>query len=37
MAISALRGKGEMRIQGAECVAKSYPLFFEDIISIIKK
>ncbi len=34
MAISALRGEGEMRIEGAECVAKSYPLFFEDLESI---
>ncbi len=37
MAVSALRGKGEMRILGAECVAKSYPLFFEDLHSIVKK
>ncbi len=36
MAISALRGDGEMRITGAECVAKSYPLFFDDLQSIIK-
>ncbi|MFI3259622.1 MAG: 3-phosphoshikimate 1-carboxyvinyltransferase [Rikenellaceae bacterium] len=35
MAASALRGDGEMRILGAECVAKSYPLFFEDLRSII--
>lgn len=37
MAVSALRGEGEMRIAGAECVAKSYPLFFEDLTSIIKR
>ncbi len=37
MAISALRGRGEMTIKGAECVAKSYPLFFEDLQSITKK
>ncbi len=37
MAISALRGKGEMTILGAECVAKSYPLFFEDLKSITKR
>ncbi len=36
MAASALRGDGEMIIEGAECVAKSYPLFFEDLNSIIK-
>ncbi|MFI3328348.1 MAG: 3-phosphoshikimate 1-carboxyvinyltransferase [Rikenellaceae bacterium] len=34
MAVSALRGTGEMTIEGAECVAKSYPLFFEDLESI---
>ncbi len=37
MAISALRGRGEMTIEGAECVAKSYPLFFDDLNSIIVK
>ncbi len=37
MAISALRGDGEMTITDAECVAKSYPLFFDDLRSIIKK
>ncbi len=37
MAASALRGDGEMIIQGAECVAKSYPLFFDDLKSIITK
>ncbi len=37
MAASALRGDGEMEICGAECVAKSYPTFFEDLESITKK
>ncbi len=36
MAVSALRGSGEMVIEGAECVAKSYPLFYEDLKSITK-
>ncbi len=36
MAVSALRGDGEMKILGAECVAKSYPNFFEDLKSIRK-
>ncbi len=34
MAVTALRGNGEMKILGAECVAKSYPNFFEDLESI---
>ncbi len=37
MAASALRGEGEMIIEGAECVAKSYPDFFDDLESIIVK
>ncbi len=37
MAVSALRGEGSMKICGAECVAKSYPNFFEDLDSIIVK
>ncbi len=37
MAATALRGEGEMIICGAECVAKSYPNFFEDLESIIVK
>ncbi|MFR9603197.1 MAG: 3-phosphoshikimate 1-carboxyvinyltransferase [Rikenellaceae bacterium] len=37
MAASALRGDGEMEICGAECVAKSFPTFFEDLESITKK
>ncbi len=36
MAATALRGKGEMIIKGAECVAKSYPAFFDDFKSITK-
>ena len=36
LAVSALRGEGEMVIEDAECVAKSYPLFFEDLQAIIK-
>ena len=30
-AVAALGGSGELRIEGAQCVAKSYPEFFEDI------
>ncbi len=37
MAATALRGEGKMTIRGAECVAKSYPNFFEDFQSIIVK
>ncbi|MFI3282160.1 MAG: 3-phosphoshikimate 1-carboxyvinyltransferase [Rikenellaceae bacterium] len=37
MAATALRGEGEMIIRGAECVAKSYPNFFDDLESIIEK
>ena len=35
IAVSALRCKGEVVIENAECVAKSYPTFFEDLESII--
>ena len=35
LAVSALRCKGEVRIENAECVEKSYPTFFEDLESII--
>lgn len=35
LAVSALRCKGEIRIENAECVEKSYPTFFEDLESII--
>ncbi len=31
LAVSALRSDGEVLIHGAECVAKSYPNFFEDL------
>ncbi len=37
MAVTALRGQGEMIISDAECVAKSYPNFFEDLESIMVK
>lgn len=35
IATSALRCKGEVVIEQAECVEKSYPTFFEDLESII--
>ena len=35
LAVSALRCKGEVKIENAECVEKSYPTFFEDLESII--
>ena len=35
IAVSALRCAGEVTIENAECVAKSYPTFFEDLDSII--
>ena len=31
LAVAALRSEGEVTIEGAECVAKSYPGFFEDL------
>ena len=34
IAVSALRCEGEVIIEGAECVEKSYPTFFEDLESI---
>jgi 3-phosphoshikimate 1-carboxyvinyltransferase len=34
LAVSALRCEGEVVIEGAECVEKSYPTFFEDLESI---
>ncbi len=37
LAISALRCKGEVVIENAECVEKSYPTFFEDLESIIER
>ncbi len=36
MAVSALRGSGTMEIEAAECVTKSYPLFYQDLKSITK-
>ena len=35
LAVSALRCDGEVKIENAECVEKSYPTFFEDLESII--
>lgn len=37
IAISALRCQGEIVIENAECVEKSYPTFFEDLESIIMR
>lgn len=34
LAVSALRCKGNVTIENAECVEKSYPTFFEDLESI---
>ena len=34
LSIAALRAKDDVTIQGAECVKKSYPTFFEDLRSI---
>lgn len=34
LAVSALRCKGDVIIENAECVEKSYPTFFEDLESI---
>jgi 3-phosphoshikimate 1-carboxyvinyltransferase len=34
LAITALRIDEEVEIRGKECVAKSYPSFFEDIDSL---
>lgn len=36
LAVAALRAEGEVGIEGAECVAKSYPGFFEDLARIRK-
>ena len=36
LAVSALRCDGEVIIEQAECVEKSYPTFFEDLESIIE-
>jgi 3-phosphoshikimate 1-carboxyvinyltransferase len=37
MAVSALRSDGEMLIRDAECVAKSFPDFFEVLESLRKE
>ena len=37
LAVSALRCKGNVNIESAECVEKSYPTFFDDLDSIIVK
>lgn len=37
MAVSALRCDGEVKIENAECVEKSYPAFFDDLESITVK
>ena len=37
LAVSALRCKGNVKIESAECVEKSYPTFFDDLDSIIVK
>lgn len=34
LAVAALRSDGEVEIEGAECVTKSYPTFFEDLEKI---
>ncbi|WP_300798318.1 3-phosphoshikimate 1-carboxyvinyltransferase [uncultured Alistipes sp.] len=34
LAVAALRAEGDVTIEGTECVAKSYPDFFEDLESI---
>ena len=34
LAAAALAARGPVTISGAECVAKSYPAFFEDLVSI---
>ena len=31
LAVAALRSDGTMTIDGAECVAKSYPTFFDEL------
>ena len=37
LAVSALRCEGIVTIENAECVEKSYPEFFEDLESIIRR
>ena len=35
MAVAALTADSPITIRGAECVAKSYPSFFEDLAELI--
>jgi 3-phosphoshikimate 1-carboxyvinyltransferase len=37
MAIAALTADAPITIEGAECVAKSYPSFFDDLEQLIVK
>lgn len=37
MAISALRCRGEVTIENAECVEKSYPAFFDDLRDVTRR
>ena len=37
LAVSALRCEGDVVIENAECVEKSYPAFFEDLESVIQR
>ncbi len=37
MAVAALTADGPITIEGAECVAKSYPSFFEDLGTLLAK
>lgn len=34
LAVAALRARDEVAIEGAECVSKSYPRFFEDLTAV---
>jgi 3-phosphoshikimate 1-carboxyvinyltransferase len=34
LAVASLVSEGEVTIEGAECVAKSWPDFFEDLDSV---
>ena len=36
LAVAALTAEGVTTIHGAECVAKSYPMFFEDFLSLLQ-
>ena len=36
-AVAALAADGEVTIEGTECVAKSYPQFFDDLERICNK